>query len=136
MFPIKGKILKNEKGASAVEFALILIPLIILIFAIFEFGILFNNYIALTHAAREGARLAAVGEDELVIKEKIIDRAPSVEIEDEDINIEGMEGEIGDPVTVTVRGKVINFKIPFISQKSFSLASSATLRIEWKSPLE
>lgn len=126
----------NEKGASAVEFALILIPLIILIFAIFEFGILFNNYIALTHAAREGARLAAVGEDELVIKEKIIDRAPSVEIEDEDINIEGMEGEIGDPVTVTVRGKVINFKIPFISQKSFSLASSATLRIEWKPPLE
>ena len=51
---------KSEKGASAVELALILPILILLIFGIVEFGIAFNNYITITHAAREGARLAAV----------------------------------------------------------------------------
>ena len=53
--------LRNEKGASAVEFALVLPIFVMLIFGIFQFGIAFNNWIAITHAAREGARLAAVG---------------------------------------------------------------------------
>ena len=56
----KFSVFRNEKGASAVEFALILIPLVVLIFGIFQFGIAYNRYIAITHAAREGARLAAV----------------------------------------------------------------------------
>ena len=131
MFLKKGKILKNEKGASAVEFALILTPLIILIFAIFQFGILFNNWIAITHAAREGARLAAV---DAYDEAKVRGMAPSVEIDS--IDVDPLNGEIGSPVTVTVRGKVLNFELPLVpgSQKSISLTSSATLMIEDKNP--
>ena len=122
----------NEKGASAVEFALILTPLIILIFAIFEFGILFNNYIALTHAAREGARLAAVDAyDEAKVRES----APSVKIDSVTVTTQP-GGEIGSPVTVTVKGQVLNFSLPLVpgTQKSISLKSSATLMIEDKNP--
>ena len=124
--------LRNEKGASAVEFALVLTPLIILVFAIFQFGILFNNWIALTYAAREGARLAAVDVDVSEISAKVIERAPSVNIES--VTVNPLHGEIGSPVTVTVRGKVLNFELPLVpgTQKSISLTSSATLMIEYK----
>src|SRR3989304_8609530 len=53
--------LAQTNGASSVEFALIAPLLIMLIFAIFEFAIVYGDYLAITHAAREGARLAAVG---------------------------------------------------------------------------
>lgn len=53
--------IKDEQGASAVEFALVLPILLLLIFGIIEFGLLYHDYLAVTHAAREGARMAAVG---------------------------------------------------------------------------
>ena len=43
-----------------VEFALVLPVLCLLLFAVIQFGILFNNYITLTDAVRAGARKAAV----------------------------------------------------------------------------
>jgi Flp pilus assembly protein TadG len=43
-----------------VEFAIVLPILIVLLFGIVQFGILFNNYVTLTDAARAGARAAAV----------------------------------------------------------------------------
>ena len=125
---LKTKTLK-EKGAAAVEFALILIPLIVLIFAIFQFGIVFNNWIALTHAAREGARLSAVAEDETTVKEAVINRAPTVRISEADIIIDN-PNIVGMPVTVTVTGEVINFELPLVGSRPILLTSSATLRVE------
>ena len=130
------RIIRSEKGASAVEFALILTPLIVLIFAIFEFGIVFNNWIAITHAAREGVRLAAVDEDLATIKAEIINRVPSVKIDSDDITVDGLHGEIGSLVTVIVKGESIIFELPLVlsGKKDITLTSSATLRIEWKDP--
>ena len=54
------KKIRNEKGAAAVEFALLLPILIVLVFGIIYFGTIFNDYIAVSHAARDGARLLAV----------------------------------------------------------------------------
>ena len=42
------------------EFAVVLPILVFLVFAVIQFGITFNNYLALTDAARAGARKAAV----------------------------------------------------------------------------
>jgi Flp pilus assembly protein TadG len=122
----------KQKGASAVEFALILTPLFVLVFAIFQFGILFNHWIAITQAAREGARLAAVDEDQSVIEEAIESGAPSVDIST--ISITGLHGEVGTPVTVTVTGWPVNLNIPFLNPRSIPISSSATLRIEYKQP--
>ena len=125
MFLIKSKILKKEKGAAAVEFALILLPLALLIFAIFQFGIIFNNWIALTHAAREGVRLAAVG---TYTEQRVRDSAPSVQIQSVTVTTTGEE--IGDHVTVTVTGWPVDLNFPVPSLKGIVLTSSATLRIE------
>jgi Flp pilus assembly protein TadG len=50
----------TENGQAVVEFAVILPVLLLILFAILQFGLIFNNYIQVTAAAREGARKAAV----------------------------------------------------------------------------
>ena len=52
--------IKNQKGASAVEFAIILPLLLVLLFGIVEFSILFYNKAMITNASREGARAGIV----------------------------------------------------------------------------
>jgi Flp pilus assembly protein TadG len=54
------KELKNERGQTTTEFAIVLPVLCLLLFGIIQFGILFNNYVTLTDAVRAGARKAAV----------------------------------------------------------------------------
>jgi Flp pilus assembly protein TadG len=51
----------RDRGSVAVEFALLLPVLLLLLFGIIDFGRLINTQITLTQAAREGARLAALG---------------------------------------------------------------------------
>ena len=127
---MKQKLLKfskarNQKGASAVEFAIILPILVMILFGMFQFGIAYNNWIALTHAAREGARLAAVGNyDEQTVR----DRAPSVDIASVDVT--GLDGSIGDSVTVNVTGSVLDIQIPFVGSWPIQLQSEASMRIE------
>lgn len=53
--------LSFERGAAAVEFALVLPILLALLLGIVEFGRAYNVQISLTHAARETARTMAVG---------------------------------------------------------------------------
>jgi Flp pilus assembly protein TadG len=51
----------RDRGAAAVEFALLLPVLLLLLFGIIDAGRALNAQITLTQAAREGARLAALG---------------------------------------------------------------------------
>jgi Flp pilus assembly pilin Flp len=55
---------KREEGAAAVEFALIVGLLAMLIFGMMEYGLAFWQLQSLRAATREGARVAAVGGDE------------------------------------------------------------------------
>ncbi len=52
---------RNEDGAAAVEFALLLPLLVLLLFGLIQFGMAFNARIQATNAAREAARMAVVG---------------------------------------------------------------------------
>lgn len=47
-------------GQSLVEFALILTPLFLLLLGIIQFGFIFNAYVTMTNAAREGARTGTI----------------------------------------------------------------------------
>ena len=46
----------SQSGASAIEFAMLLLPLMLILFGIIEFSILFYNKAMITNASREGAR--------------------------------------------------------------------------------
>jgi Flp pilus assembly protein TadG len=52
--------LRGEDGQSVVEFAFVMPFLVFLLLAICQFGLAFHNYLAITDAARVGARKAAV----------------------------------------------------------------------------
>lgn len=54
---------RSERGAVAIEFALVLPILLMLVVGIMDFGRAYNNQISLTHAAREAARSMAVNND-------------------------------------------------------------------------
>jgi Flp pilus assembly protein TadG len=51
---------RREDGQATAEFALVLPLLVVVLLAIIQFGIAFNNYLTLTDATRAGARKAAV----------------------------------------------------------------------------
>jgi Flp pilus assembly protein TadG len=53
-------VVRREDGQAITEFALILPVLVALLLGIIQFGIVFNNYLTITDAARAGARKAAV----------------------------------------------------------------------------
>ena len=55
-----------DRGAVAVEFALLLPLLLLIIFGVIDFGRAFNAQITITQAAREGARLEALGQPNVV----------------------------------------------------------------------
>lgn len=52
---------RDDRGAAAVEMALIMPVLLLLIFGMIDFGRMLNAQITLTQAAREGARAQASG---------------------------------------------------------------------------
>ncbi|MFE6508973.1 TadE/TadG family type IV pilus assembly protein [Nocardioides sp. NPDC057767] len=51
---------RADRGAAAVEFALVLPLLLLVLFGLIDFGRALNAQVTLTQAAREGVRLAAL----------------------------------------------------------------------------
>ena len=110
---IKRIINTANKGASAVEFSLVLVILLLLLAGIADLGRAFNHYIVITNAAREGARLGARVDHTAVIddfiKAAVVREAANshIDLEEEDVasiiikpKIE--DREAGQPITVTV----------------------------------
>ena len=75
----KNSIFFNQKGATIVEFAIVLFLLLTLIFGITEFGLFIFNRQVITNAAREGARAGIVARPERrtdnEIKAEVLDYA-------------------------------------------------------------
>ncbi|MFD3443664.1 TadE/TadG family type IV pilus assembly protein [Microbacteriaceae bacterium 4G12] len=55
--------MRSERGAVAVEFALVLPLLVAMLLGIMEFGLMYNGQVSVTNAARETARTMVVTND-------------------------------------------------------------------------
>ncbi len=108
---------KAQAGASAVEFALVLPILLLLVFAIFELGLLLYNKAVITNASREAARYGVVmrtpkhtsGEIEQkaldYCSDFLVSLSPSTTLDpnlEVTVPIPGAGGSFGQPLTVTV----------------------------------
>lgn len=96
---------RDRRGQGSVELALVLPILLLILMAIVDFGRMFHGYLAVTAAAREGARQAAIGAlDSQVISTAISAAAP---LSPADLTVtiapETTTRYSGTPITVQVK---------------------------------
>ena len=112
---------RNEDGAAAVEFALVSTVLFLLLFGIIEFGQAYSQYQVFQGAAREGARMAAVGATATEVKERVVDAAapfvingkPPVSVSVEGGGTQCLVADRNKKVTVKWR-QVFDIQLPFV----------------------
>lgn len=134
----------DERGTAVLEFALIGMILIVLLFGMWDFGRLFDAWLVSTNAAREGARYGAIyGADKnmseadvvLQVQQKVVDyvqagfgsRSDVVPYSVGNVTVVFPDGRaIGQSVQVTV---AIDVEVwPLIRDMFFSGADFATLQ--------
>ena len=101
----------RRSGMAMVEFVIILPILLMLVFAIAEFGVLFGRWQTLSNAAREGARTAVVYRSPCnsstviaEVKQRVKDYASplGIALTDSDISVSGVCGTSTSSSTVSV----------------------------------
>ncbi|MHC1717122.1 MAG: TadE/TadG family type IV pilus assembly protein [Acidaminococcaceae bacterium] len=95
-------ILKNNRGQTLVELALVLPVLVALIFGMTDFGRVINGYLAATEASREGARIAALREDNSTVEAAVRNASPSLNQSNLTVITIPETRVRGESVTVTV----------------------------------
>ena len=95
----------SERGAAAVEFAILLPLLLMLVLGTIEFGRAYNAQITLTNAARDGVRVMAIGNDPAGAKTAAQNAAASVSstIPTSDITLSTNTCSTGAQVTLTIK---------------------------------
>jgi Flp pilus assembly protein TadG len=127
--PIYGSVMKRrislhrQEGAAAVEFALIMVVLLTILFGIIEFGIAISKVEVYISAAREGARLAAVrcnsnpacspGDPRIAARVTSAATGYPVGPGTPSADIECTNDTLGDPVTVSW-DQQITIDVPFV----------------------
>ena len=88
-----------------VEFAIILPILLLLIMGIIEFGLIFNAYLTIQNASREGARYGITGASDTEITSLVISDCASLQSTDLTVNITPAETSrnSGDTLVVSIK---------------------------------
>jgi Flp pilus assembly pilin Flp len=76
---IRSKLHQDQKGAAAVEFAIVASLFFMLVFGIIDFGFAFHSWNNAVNSAREGARYGAVHAGEQGIKDRVTDSAETLD---------------------------------------------------------
>ncbi|HVM16225.1 MAG TPA: TadE family protein [Gaiellaceae bacterium] len=123
--------IRQTEGQAAVEFALVLPVLMLILVAIFQFGIVFRDYLTLTDAVRAGTRKGAVarhlsdpsGYTKAEVKKAAVDLGSGIEVTvtstwkpGEDVTVQATY-----PFKINVLGVVV---------KTGKLSSKTTERVE------
>jgi Flp pilus assembly protein TadG len=132
--PVKKRIqIRNQQGQTMTEFALVLPVLALILFAVIQFGIVFNNYITLTDATRAGARKAAVSRQDPNRNSAVISavRSSASDLTSSKLSVSPPSStwQSGDDVTVTA-SYPYSISLLGVVVKSGSLTSTTTERVE------
>ena len=133
------KAFRSESGQAAVEFALVLPLLLIVVLGVIDFGFAFNYWNNTQHLASTGARYAAVGRSpsgtlqsyvRSIAETKSLREGGTRQLPDAlRVCVDFPNGRvIGEPVTVTV---TTNYDwMPYLGIGSARIGSKATMRLE------
>jgi Flp pilus assembly protein TadG len=107
---------REDRGAQAVEFAILVPALLLIITGIITFGFVFNAQITVTQAAREGARLAAIcGQDATclgTVKAQVESHAPGLSLTDSQIAVTSCPANSTTASATVTITYVENLRIP------------------------
>ena len=122
----------GDRGSSAVEFALLLPILLLVLLALVQVGVLARDSLVLTQASRAGAREAAVQLSTDAVEQAVRDAAPGLAADRLSVNV-AWSGSRGAPVTVSVEymAPVASLLAGWLLPGSVSLSASATMRQEF-----
>lgn len=121
--------MRDDDGAAAVEFALVLPILVLMVFGIFEFGRAYNIQIQLSGAAREGVRVMAIENDAAAARDATIAAAPSLNpaLAPGEVGVSPTTCSSGDTVTVTA-GRDVTYNIPLFGSATINLQGTGVMR--------
>lgn len=126
---------RDERGQTMTEFALVLPILVLLLFAVVQFGVVFHNYITITDAARVGARKGAValyGKTSPASAAEAAARASAANLDQGDLTVAvsaSPSWQKGSDITVTA-SYPYEISLLGIAVQSGDVTSSTTERIE------
>lgn len=129
--PLLGPASPGERGSASVEFAAVLPLALVALLLIVQVALVVAEQLVLQHAAREGAREAAVWNDEQRARDAAL-RAGNLESDRAEIDVEPSERPVGTPVRVTIRYRV-PLVVPYVSRflpAETTLIASAEYRVE------
>jgi Flp pilus assembly protein TadG len=132
--PVKKRIqIRSQQGQTMTEFALVLPVLALILFAVIQFGIVFNNYITLTDATRAGARKAAVSRQDPNRDSAVMSavRSSASDLKGTKLSVPPPSStwNSGDDVTVTA-SYPYSISLLGLVVKSGRLSSTTTERVE------
>lgn len=135
--------INDRKGASAIEFAIILPVLVVLLFGALEYGLLIYNQQVITNAGREGARAGITGATNIdqIVKNycdgRLMTWADGTWHDGDgnppDVTTSGVGGVFPNDLTVTVR-YIHNFLVAGIIGFDQKTLENATVMKMEKSP--
>ena len=118
---------RDESGQSLVEFTIVLLPLLLVLFGIIEFGLIMFEKVSIEHDAREAARLAAVNDPSGKTAATGVTFTCTI-----NPNTGNASPSVGDTITAHVP-YTYTYVIPLLSSilgSSVNLASTASFRLE------
>lgn len=126
-------VLKRRRGQAIVEFALVLPIFILILVGIMEFGLVFHQYLVVTSASREGARVAALGGTDADVVTMVNNATASINRGLLTVNVSPAQRVRGQSVTVQVTNRVpINAPLmaQVFPQNPFPVSGSTVMRVE------
>jgi len=126
---------RDNRGAEAVEFAIILPFLITLLFGLFDFGNLFRYKLVLTNAVREGVKAEIQGKSAYEAIQEYVEAVDWLDWSDCTVNVttDPPEGGLGATVTVSLSYPFNFLLLPSwigFPQIEESLSSEAIMRYQ------
>ena len=116
---------QGERGAAAVELALVVSILVLLVFGIIEFGRAFNAQVSLTAAAREGVRYYAIEKD--AAGAATITRNAATSLDPGSISVATAACTPGQPTQLTATYP-FTIDIPFFGTRNLTLSAIGVMR--------
>ena len=121
---------RRDGGQAAVETALVLPLVIVLLLLVIQVGLIVRDHVMVTHAAREAARAAAVEDDDAAAARRAAIGSTNLADDRTTISVSGSRQPGGD-VTVKVEYRSVT-DVPLIGPLlgDVTMSASATMRNE------